>query len=100
MESAEKEGEIIIVGDEETEVDTGGHSATNPVEACHHVQDLDEVMQTIQAKVNAGEIKDVLKDALEEVYMAICIVMPAMKDARTHNILKAIRDPTCLALHK
>ena len=74
MVSAEKGEEIIVVGDEEAEMDTGGHSATNPVEAHHHVQCLDKAMQTIQAKVDAGGIKDILKDALEEVYIAICIM--------------------------
>ena len=100
MASPEKGEEIIVVGDEEAEMDTGGHSATNLVEVHHHVQCLDQAMQTIQAKVDAGEIKDVLKDALEEVYMAICIMMPTMKDTSTWDVLKAIRDPTCLALHK
>ena len=102
MASAEiqKGEEVILVRYEEVEKDTGGHSATNPVEACHHIQWLDEAMQTIQAKIGAGEIKDVLKDTLEEVYIVICIVIPTMKEASTHDVLKVIREPTCLGLHK
>ena len=92
------EVEVIQVEDDPEE-DTGGHGVTNPVEACHHIQWLDEAMQTVQAKIYAGEIKNFLKDAIEEVYTAICIVIPTMKEAGTHNVLKSIKDPTCLALH-
>ena len=54
----------------------------------------------IKAQINSGEIKNVLKDALEEVHMATSIVIPAMKEASATNVLKSIKDPTCLMLHK
>ena len=57
-------------------------------------------MQTVEAKINSGEIKNIMKDALEEVHTAISIVIPAMREASAANVLKSIKDPTCLMLHK
>ena len=54
----------------------------------------------VETKINSGEIKNILKDALEEVHTAISIVMPAMREANTANVLKSIKDLTCLMLNK
>ena len=93
------EEDIIEIEDEPQE-DTRGHGVVNPMEARHHVQLLDEVMQALEAKVNTGEIKNILRDTLEEVYQAISNTVPAMKEASTADVLKSIKDPTCLILHE
>ena len=64
------EEEIIKIEDEPQE-DTVGHGVVNPIEACHHVQLLDEAMQTLESKIKMGEIKNILKDALEQVHSVI-----------------------------
>ena len=50
-------------------------------------------------KLDSGEIKDILKDTLEEFKRAICIVMPSMMETNIVTILRSIKDPTCLTLH-
>ena len=50
----------------------------------------------VEAKVNTGEIKNILKDALDEVHQAISSIIPAMREASTADVLKSIKDPTCL----
>ena len=57
-------------------------------------------MQTVEAKINSGVIKNILKDALKEVHTAISIVMPAMREANAADVLKSIKDLTYLILHK
>ena len=72
----------------------------NTVEAHHHIQRLDEVMQMVEAKIKTGEIKNILKDALEEVHIATSIVIPAIEEGSAAKVLKSIKDLTCLMLHK
>ena len=98
--STEAEAEEVIEIEDEPQEDTGGHGVINSIEVWHHVQLLDEVMQALEAKVKTGEIKNVLKDALEEVYQAISNTVPSMKEASTADVLKSIKDPTCLVLHE
>ena len=43
------------------------YHAINPIEARHHVQRLNEALQMIEAKIEGGEIKDVLKDTIQEL---------------------------------
>ena len=74
------------------------HKALNPIEARHHVQRLTEAVLNIKARIQGGEIKDVLKEAIKEIKNAILVVMPQMKDAKVLDVLKAIKDPTCLAI--
>ena len=62
------------------------------------MQRLDKAMQTLQVKIEGGKIKDVLKGMLEDIQKAICVIMPVMKDANIFNILRAIKDLTCLTL--
>ena len=87
---------IEINDDEEQEVET--HKALNPIEARHHVQCLTEAMLNMEAQIQDGEIKDVLKDAIKEIKNAILIIMPQMKDADMLDVLRAAKDPTCLAI--
>ena len=87
---------IEIDDDEEHEVET--HKALNPIEARHHVQCLTEAMLNMEARIQDGEIKDVLKDAIKEIKSAISIIMPQMKDADVLDVLRATKDPTCLAI--
>ena len=93
------EEDIIEIKDEPQE-DTGVHGVVNPIEVYHHVKLLDEAIQALEAKVKTGKIKNVLKDALEEVYQAISKTVPSMKEASTADVLKSIKDLTCLVLHK
>ena len=87
---------IKIDDDEGQEVET--HKALNPIEARHHVQCLTEAMLNMEARIQGGEIKDVLKEAIEEIKNAISVVMPQMKDAEVLDVLRATKDPTCLAI--
>ena len=93
------EEDIIEIEDEPQE-DTVGHGVVNPIEARHHVQLLDKAMQTLESKIKMGEIKNVLKDALEQVHNVISKTVLQMKEANTAGVLKSIKDPTCLILHE
>ena len=82
--------EVIEIEDEPQE-DTGGHRVVNPIEGRHHIQLLDEAMQALEAKTKTGEIKNVLKDALEEVY----------KDCQQHcTIYKRGEYSGCIEIYK
>ena len=70
------------------------------MEAQHHIQLLDEAMQMVETKVNTGEIKNILKDTLEEVHQDISSIIPALREASAADVLKSIKDLTCLVLHK
>ena len=94
---AESEDVIEIKDDEGQEPEI--HRALNPIEVRHHVQRLNEAILNMEARIQGGEIKDVLKDAIQEIKDAICMVMPSMKDAAVLDILRSIKDPTCLAIH-
>ena len=98
-EKSVSEEEVIEIEDDPPE-DTGGHGVINPMEAWHHVQLLNEVMQVLEAKANTGEIKNILRDTLDEVYQAISNIIPSMREASTADVLKSIKDLTYLALHK
>ena len=62
------------------------------------VQRLNEAIQMMEAKIEDGEIKDILKDTVQGFKDAICIVMPSMAEANILDILRSIRDSTCLAI--
>ena len=96
LAEAEPEDIIEIGDDEGQEVET--HKALNPIEARHHVQCLNEAMLNIEARIQGGEIKDILKDTIQEIKDTISIVMPHMKDAVVLDVLRSIKDPTCLAI--
>ena len=46
----------------------------------------------MEARIQGGEIKDILKDTIQENKDAICMVMPSMKDAAVLDILRSIKD--------
>ena len=50
------------------------------------------------AKLEGREIKNIIKDVLENFKKVILVVMPSMTEANTPMILKTIKDTTCLAL--
>ena len=94
-----EEHEDIIEIDDDEEHEVEAHKALNPIEARHHVQCLTEAMLKMEGRIQDGEIKDVLRDAIEEIKSAISIIMPQMKDAEVLDVLRATKDPTCLAIH-
>ena len=89
--------EVIKIEDEEGQ-DTETHRALNPIEARYHVQRLSEAILNMEDRIKGGEIKDVLKDTIQEIKEAICIVMPSMMEANVLDILQSIKDPTCLTI--
>ena len=89
--------EVIEIEDNEGQ-EPEIHRALNPIEARHHVQRLNEAMLKMEARIQGSEIKDVLRDAVQEIKDAICMVMPSMKEAAILDILRSIKDPTCLAI--
>ena len=60
---------------------------------------MNEAIQTMEAKIKDGKIKDVLKDTVQEFKETICMVMPSMVEASILDILCSIRDTTCLTIH-
>ena len=92
--------EDIIEIEHEPQEDTIGHGVVNPIEVCHHVQLLDESIQALELKIKMGEIKNILKDALEDIHKVVTKTVPYMKDANTADVLKSIKDPTRLILHQ
>ena len=94
-----QEEEVIKIEDEDLKTEPAGHDAINPIEAQHHVQRLDEALQMLAARIDSGEIKDILKETLEEFKKAICGVMPSMEEANIIGILWSIKDLTCLMLY-
>ena len=93
---AESEEVIKIEDNEGQEPEI--HRAHNPIEVRHHIQRLNEIMLNMEARIQGGEIKDVLKDAIQEINDAIRVVMPLMKDAAILDVLRPIKDPTSLAI--
>ena len=93
-----KPGDLIKI-EEEAETEMEPYHAINLKEARHHVQRLHEALQTMEAKIKGGKIKDVLKDIIQEFKETICMVLPSMAEAKIMDILHSIRDPTCLAIH-
>ena len=55
-------------------------------------------MLNMEAKIQGGEVKDVLKEAIEEIKNVISVVMPQMKNTKVLDVLRAMKDPTCLAI--
>ena len=90
--------DIIEIGDNERQ-EAETHKALNPIEARHHVQHLNKAILNMEARIQGGEIKDILKDAIQEIKDTILVVMPHMKDAVVLDVLRSIKDPTCLAIH-
>ena len=97
--STEAEAEEVIEIEDEEGLDTEPHQALNPIEARHHIQRLNEAILNMEARIKDGEVKDVLKDTIQEIKEAIWIVMPSMKEADTLDIIRSIKDPTCLTIH-
>ena len=60
--------------------------------------ETEQSIQAFEAKIVSGEIKDVLKETLEEFKETICVIIPSMMEANIISILQSIKDPTCLAL--
>ena len=96
--STEAEAKEVIEIEDEEEVETEPYCTLNPIEARHHIQRLNEAILSMEAKIKDGEVKDVLKDTIQEIKEAICIVMPSMKEANILDILRSIKDPTCLTI--
>ena len=74
------------------------YHAINLIEARHYVWRLNKALQVIEAKIEGGEVKDVLKDAVQEFKETICMVMPSMVEENIMDILHSIRDPTRLTI--
>ena len=83
--SMETETEVIEIEDK-VEMEVEPPCAINSIEARCHVQRLNEAIQMMEAKIDGGEIKDILKDAVQEIKEAICIVMPSMSEGNVRNI--------------
>ena len=98
-----EEGGVDIIEVEEDEEDRGAaRSSTpgvvNPIEARHHVQHMEEALKDMKAKVETGEVKDVLKMVLQEFKDTITIVMPQMSEVDIIQILRSIKDPMSITL--
>ena len=52
--SVQEEEEVIKIVAEDPETNPIGHSAVNQVEAWHHVQKLNEAIQTLEAGIDSG----------------------------------------------
>ena len=86
-----EEEEVIKIEEDEPEKDTVGHGMINPIEAKHHMQRLDEALQSMMMKLNSGKIKDILKDTLKEFQEARTILIPSVSDSNLITVLRTIK---------
>lgn len=97
-----EEGDIIEVEDDEINeavIEADMHRVANTMEVKQNVWCLDEALQDMMTHIEGGEVKEMLKWALEEFKDEIVRIMPQMMEADIMSILKAIKDPMCLTMH-
>ena len=81
--------------EKEMEEEAGFHGIVNIKEARLHARALDEVMKTIQTKVEKEDTKDVAEMAIQQILEETC---PMIKDASIKLVLEAIKDPKFMVL--
>ena len=74
------------------------HGVINPNEATILVHSLDEALILMQAQIMTGEEKNMMEATVVKFKGAISRVIPYMAEADTSKVMRAISDPTCLAL--
>ena len=92
-----EEEEVIEIEDDGQEEDLVGHGVINLIEVKHHVQRLDEALQSMMLKLSSSEIKDILKNTIKEFQEPMTILIPSMSEADPIVVFRTIKDPMCLA---
>ena len=91
---------IIIDDDEELplEAEEEPSGVTNKCQAAHHRRLIAEALQEFKMQCKTGEVKDMLRQLLEDMKEVITRVYPSMVEADVKAVLRSIPDPTCLAM--
>ena len=74
------------------------HGIINPNEAAIHVHSLDKALILMEARIMAGEEKDVMRDTITKFKDTISRVIPHMVEADASKVMHAISNLMCLAL--
>ena len=70
----------------------GTSVVTNPEEARDHVRDLEALMTNIKEKVEAGDMKNLLRETLENMKTMLAATFPALDAADVNIVSQAIKD--------
>lgn len=85
-------------GDKEDEEEKTFHGVVNEEEAWLHMQVLDTIIKDMASKIEERS-PEAVKKAIRNFKEAITTVMLGMEEANSMTVLKAVRDPSCLALY-
>ena len=76
----------------------GSMAIVNPCQAAHHQQLMKDAIQDFQHRIEGGDIKDILKQLIEEMKSIISRVYEPINQDNVLTILHATPDPMCTAL--
>ena len=82
---------------EEEMEETTLHGVINEDKARLHMETLDAIMENMAREVQK-EVPEVMVNAIKSFKQAIGKVLPGTEEANTTAVLKAVCDPTCLAI--
>ena len=75
------------------------HGAINEKEAKLYVKKLDVIFENMAREIREG-IPNAMKNAITALKQAIGKMIPGTDEADIRAVLKAVFDPTCLAIQK
>ena len=75
----------------ETE-EEGFSPVTNPEEAKDHISDLEALMVNIKGKIESGDMRNLLKETLENMRTRLVATFPSLDTADTNIIINAVKD--------
>ena len=70
----------------------------NKYKAAHHRRLIADALQEFKRQCEAGEVKHILRELLEDMKEVITRVYPSMVEADVKAVLRSIPDPTCLVM--
>ena len=70
----------------------GFSPVTNPEEAKDHISDLEALMENMKGKIEAGDMKDLLKQTLENMKTRLVATFPSLDSANINIIVNAVKD--------
>ena len=80
------------------EVDVPLHGTINEEEAHLHTQNLDEIIDDLARKIESRE-PDAVKQTINSFKEAILSLIPEMEEVDPAAVLRAVKDPSSLAIH-
>ena len=89
----------IIEEEEETEIEEASlQRVTNLLEAAKHVCMLNQALENMNARIQSGKIKDVMKDMMECFKDIISKIIPQVGEANIHHNHPFHKWPNVLGL--